>query len=73
MLLAFKALLYTYCPAVLTIGTLLRECNFASQGAGFWHQALEMSLLVTLNILKPDEQLTTEYVKTCAVALLFWS
>ena len=32
-----------------------------------------MSLLLMLNILKPEEQLTTEYVKTTAVALLFWS
>ena len=32
-----------------------------------------MSLLVMLNILKPDEQLTTEFVKTTIVALLFWS
>ena len=30
-----------------------------------------MSLLLMLNILKPEEQLTTEYVKTTAVALLF--
>ena len=32
-----------------------------------------MSLLLMLNILKPDEQLAMEYVKTTAVALLFWS
>ena len=32
-----------------------------------------MSLLLMLNILKPEEQLATEYVKTTAVALLFWS
>ena len=32
-----------------------------------------MSLLLMLNILKPEEQLATEYVKTTAVALSFWS
>ena len=32
-----------------------------------------MSLLLMLNTLKPEEQLATEYVKTSAVALLFWS
>ena len=32
-----------------------------------------MSLLLMLNILKPKEQLTIEYVKTTAVAALFWS
>ena len=31
-----------------------------------------MSLLVTLNILNPEEQLTTEYMKTTDVALLCW-
>ena len=52
MLLALKALLYTYCPAVLTIGTLVQECNWAGWGAGsrtVAKQALEMSLLVMLN------------------------
>ena len=34
--------------------------------------AIEMSLLLMLNILKPEEQLATEYVKTTAAALLFW-
>ena len=76
MLLALKALLYTYCPAAFIIGTLVCECNWEGRGAGSGivaKQALEMSLLLMLNILKPEEQLTTEYVKTTAVALLFWS
>ena len=76
MVLALKALLYTYCPAAFSIGTLVRECNWEGRGAGSGSvakQALEMSLLLMLNILKPEEQLTTEYVKTTAVALLFWS
>ena len=76
MLLALKALLYTYCPAAFNIGTLVRECNWEGRGAGSGivaKQALEMSLLPMRNILKPEEQLATEYVKTTAVALLFWS
>ena len=76
MLLALKALLYTYCPAALIIGTLVRECNWEGRGACSGivaKQALEMSLLVMLHILKPEEQLATEYVKTTGVALLFWS
>ena len=76
MLLALKALLCTHCPAAFSIGTLVRECNWEGRGAGSGivaKQALEMSLLLMLNILKPEEQLTTEYVKTTAVALLFWS
>ena len=76
MLLALKALLYTYYPAALGIGTLVRECIWEGRGAGSGivaKQALEMSLLLMLNILKPEEQLATEYVKTTAVALLFWS
>ena len=71
MLSALKALLYTYCLAALSIGTLVRECNWEGRGAG--SRALEMSLLLMLNILKPEEQLATEYVKTTVVALPFWS
>ena len=76
MLLAFKALLYTYCPAAFSIGALVLECNGEGRGAGSGivaKEALEMSLLLMLNIVKPEEQLATEYVKTTAVALLFWS
>ena len=76
MLLALKVLLYTYCLAILTIWTSVRQCNWAGRGAGSGtvaKQAIEMSLLVMLNILKPEEHLTTEYVKTNVVALLFWS
>ena len=76
MLLALKALLYTYCPASFSIGTLVGECKWEGRGAGSGivaKQALEMSLLLMLNILKPEEQLATEYVKATAVALLFWS
>ena len=75
MLLALKALLYTYIHA-LSIGTLVRECNWEGRGAVSGmvaKQALEMSLLLMLNILKPEEQLAMEYVKTTVVALLFWS
>ena len=76
MLLALKVSLYTYCPAAFSIGTLVRDCNWEGQGAPSGivaKQALEMSLLLMLNILKPEEQLATEYVKTTAVAVLFWS
>ena len=76
MLLALKALMYTYRSAAFSIGTLVCECNWEGQGAGseiVAKQALEISLLLMLNMLKPEEQLATEYVKTTAVALLFWS
>ena len=74
MLLALKALLFTYGPAAFSIGTLVREWGGRGAGSGIVaKQALEMSLLLMLNILKPEEQLTTEYVKTTAVALLFWN
>ena len=33
MLSALKALLYTYCPAALSIGTLVSECNWKGRGA----------------------------------------
>ena len=75
MLLALKALLYTYCSAAFSIGTLVLECSWEGRGAGsriVAKQALKMTLLLMLNIPKPEEQLATEYVKTTAVALLFW-
>ena len=56
MLFALKALPYTYCPAAFSIGTLVFECNWAGRGAGsriVAMQALEMSLLLMLNIPKP--------------------
>ena len=62
MLLALKAMLYTYCQAALSIGTLVRECNWEGRGADSGivaKQALEMSLLLMLNILKPGERLAT--------------
>ena len=58
ILLALKALLYTYCLAAFSIATLVRECNWEGRGAGsgiIAKQALEMSLLLMLNILKPEE------------------
>ena len=76
MLLALKALLYAYCPAAFSIGTLVCECNWEGRGASSGivpKQALEMPLLRMLIILKPEEQLATEYAKNTAVALLFWS
>ena len=76
MLVALNALVYTCCPRAFTIGTLVRDCNWKGRGAGSGivaKQALEMSLLLMLNILKPEEQLATEYVKTTAIALLLYS
>ena len=53
------------------------ESSWAGGGGvldgGVAKQGLEMSLLLMLNILKPEEQLATEYVETTAAALLFCS
>ena len=76
ILFALKALLYTYCTAAFSIGTLVRECNWEGRGAGSGmvaKQALEMSLMLMLHILKPEPQLATEYVKTTVVVVLFCS
>ena len=59
MLPALKAFLYTYCPFVLSIGTLVRECNWEGRVAGSTivaKTALEMSLLLMLDILTLEEQ-----------------
>ena len=73
LLLALKALFYTYCPVVSTIGISVQECSWAGRGAGtVAKQVLKISLLM-LKFLKPDLQLTTEYAKTTVGPLLFWS
>ena len=44
LLLALKALLYSYCPALLALGVLVRECN--------WRVALRILLLLLKRVLE---------------------
>ena len=75
-LLALKALLYSYCPALLALGVLVRECNWNGRSLNSSAAAKEcigMSTVLMMNIIPSEKWLSTEYLRTNTVALLFWS
>ena len=75
-LLALKALLYSYCPALLALGVLVRECNWNGRSPNSSAAAKEcigMSIVLMMNIIPSEKWLSTEYLRTNTVALLFWS
>ena len=75
-LLGLKALLYSYCPALLALGVLVRECNWNGRIASSNTDAKECiatSTVLLMHIIPSDKWLTTEYLWTNSVALLFWS
>ena len=73
-LLALKALLYSYCPALLALGVLVRECNWNGRSLNSSAAAKEcigMSTALMMNIIPSEKWLSTEYLRTNTVALLF--
>ena len=75
-LLALKALLYSYRPALLALGVLVRECNWNGRSLHSTAAAKEcigMSTVLMMNIIPSEKWLSTEYLRTNTVALLFWS
>ena len=75
-LLALKALLCLYCPALPALGVLVRECNWNGRSLHSTAAAKEcigMSTVLMMNIIPSEKWLRTEYLRTNAVALLFWS
>ena len=73
-LLALKALLYSCCPALLALGILMRECNWNgrslhSTGAG--KECIGTSTVLMMNTIPSEKWLSTEYLRTNTVALLF--
>ena len=74
--LALKALLYSYCPALLALGVLVRECNCNGRSlnsSAAAKECIEMSTVLMMNILPSEKWVSTEYLRTNTVALLFWS
>ena len=61
-LLGLKALLYSYCPALLAQGVLVHECN--------WNGSIASSTTAAKECIAMR---TAEYVRTYSVAVLFWS
>ena len=75
-LLALKALLYSYCPALVALGVLVRECNWNGRSLNSSAAAKEcigMSTVLMMNIIPSQKWLSTEYLRTNPLALLFWS
>ena len=75
-LLAPKALLYSYCTALLALGVLVRECNWNGHSlisSAAAKECIGMSTILMMNITPSEKLLSTEYLRTNTVALLFWS
>ena len=75
-LLALKALLYSYCSALLALGVLVRECNWNGRSLNSSAAAKEcigMSTVLMMNIIPSEKWLGTEYLRTNTVAPLLWS
>ena len=70
-LLGLKALLYAYCPALLAPGVLVGECNWNGRTAS--STTVAMSTVVLMHIILYNKWLTTKYLRTNIVALLFRS
>ena len=75
-LLALKALLYSYCPTLLALGVLVRECNWKGRSlhsSAAAKECIGISAVLMMNIIPSEKWLSTEYLRANAVALLFWS
>ena len=75
-MLALKALLYSYCLALLALGVLVRECNWNGRSlhsSAAAKDCIGRSTVLMMNIILSEKWLSTEYLRTNAVALLFWS
>ena len=75
-LLALKALLYLCRPALLALGGLVRECNWTGRSlnsSAAPKECIGMSTTLMMNIIPSEKWLSTEYLRTNTVALLFWS
>ena len=73
--LALKALLHSYCAALQALG-VVRECNWNGRSLNSSAAAKEcigMSTVLMMNSILSDKWLSTEYLRTNTVALLFWS
>ena len=74
--LALKALLYSYCPALLALGVLVRECNWngrSLKSSAATKECIGMSTVLMMNIIPPEKWLSTEYLRTNTATLLLWS
>ena len=72
-LLGLKGLLHSYCPALLALGVLVRDCRWNGRRASSSTAALDcitISTVLLMLIIPSDKWLTTKYLRT---TILFWS
>ena len=75
-LLALKALFSSYCPVLVALGVLVRECNWNGRSlhsSAAAKECIGMSAVLMMNIILSEKWLSTEYLCINTVALLFWS
>ena len=75
-LLFLKALLYSYCPALLALGVLVRECSrngCSLNSSAAAKECIGMSTVLMMNIIPSEKWMSTEHLRTNTVALLLWS
>ena len=75
LLRGLKSLLLFYCPAVLKLGVLVRNCTWAGRENGTSRYALESlrrSLFLLIGLLGYKKAATTKYCCTISIALLMW-
>ena len=66
-LLALKTLLYSYCPALLGLGVLVRGCNWngpSLHSTAAANECTGMSTVFMMNIIPSEKWLSTEYLRT---------
>ena len=65
--LALKALLYSYCPALPALGVFVRECNWngcSLNSCAAAKECIGMSTVLMMNIIPSEKWLSTEYLGT---------
>ena len=73
---ALEALLYSYCPTLLALGVLVRECNWNGRSlnsSAAAKKCIGMSTILMMNIIPFEKWLSCEYLRTNTLALLLWS
>jgi len=75
ILSALDRLLSEWAPALVAIGWLVRECNWAGEASGTGHRAKEVLMAcfhLLLRLIPPSEAHTVEYGRTLLCALVMW-
>lgn len=68
-------LITDYCPAIFSIGAMVRQCNWEGRayGTGTVARTVLQRCLCVLLHLSPDDSHRIKYVRTVSLALLMWT